>query len=237
MRSLHRFALVAILVTVGCRLPATPPPQAQGGSCEYIGTQFTPPRGWTVKEESDGEPLARITLTGWSGDHEILASFFARETLKSAEPIPSAQARAYFQKFRAATADKGWTDIVEKSFEDGGRTYPALAYRDPQRGPMSVLDTQQDTVVLLVFPNDFPAGGYFYPLLLDRHPPRLGSDRIARGASATHPQFLGEVIVGGRPITGLRSALVASGLSGASSASSRAASRTAGPARRRDTTG
>jgi hypothetical protein len=136
---------------------------ASSGCCEYIGTQFTPPRGWTAKEESDGEPLARITLTGWSGDHEILASFFTRETPSPPSRSHRRRLERIFQKFRAATADKGWTDIVEKSFEDGGRTYPALAYRDLQRGPVSALDTQQDTVVLLVFPNDFPAGGYFYP--------------------------------------------------------------------------
>lgn len=116
-----------------------------------------------MKEESDGQPISRITLTGWSGSHEILASVFAREILASAEPTPSDQARAYFQKFRAATSAQPWTDIIETSFEDAGHTYPALAYRERVPGAISALDVQQDTVVLLVFPRDFPAGGYFYP--------------------------------------------------------------------------
>jgi hypothetical protein len=158
-------AVVLILSTLACRPPASQVTQtpAAGSSCEYIGTRFTPPSGWTVKEESDGQPISRITLTGWSGSHQILASVFAREMLASAGPNPSDQARAYFQKFRTATADQQWTDIIETSFEDAGHTYPALAYRDRTAGAVPALDVQQDTVVLLVFPNDFPAGGYFYP--------------------------------------------------------------------------
>lgn len=156
---------VLIVATLACRPlgSSAPSTQAAGTSCEYIGTRFVPPTGWAVKEESDGEPLARITLSGWSGGHEVLASFFAREILSSAERTPSSQARAYFQKFRAATSSQPWTDIVETSFEDAGHTYPALGYRERMPGAVSALDVQQDTIVLLVFPSDFPAGGYFYP--------------------------------------------------------------------------
>ena len=165
MKLLRSCAVVLILSTLACRPPAssaTPIP-APGSSCEYIGARFTPPAGWTVKEESDGQPISRITLIGWSGGHEILASVFAREMLASAGPAPSDQARAYFQRFRAATTTQPWTDIIETSFEDAGHTYPALAYRERIPGAITALDVQQDTVVLLVFPNDFPAGGYFYP--------------------------------------------------------------------------
>ena len=154
-----------LAATLACQPVTSPAPstQAAGTSCEYIGARFVPPTGWTVKEESDGEPLARITLSGWSGSHEVLASFFAREVIASAPRTPSDQARAYFQKFRAATSSQPWTDIVETSFQDAGRTYPALAYRERVPGAIPAMDVQQDTVVLLVFPTDFPAGGYFYP--------------------------------------------------------------------------
>jgi hypothetical protein len=162
---IRRYAFVLILGTLACKPlgSAAPSTQAAGTSCEFIGARFVPPTGWTVKEERDGEPLSRITLSGWSGSHEVLASLFARETLPSAERTPTDQARAYFQKFRAATSDQPWTDIVETSFEDAGHTYPALAYRERVPAVVSAMDVQQDTVVLLVFPADFPAGGYFYP--------------------------------------------------------------------------
>ena len=165
MTLLRGCALVLLLSTLGCIPAGLPAPatNAPGTSCEYIGARFVPPAGWTVKEESDGEQISRITLTGWSGSHQILASVFAREIRASAERTPSEQARAYFQKFRAATADQPWTDFIETSFEDGGHTYPALGYRERVPGAVSALDVQQDTIVLLVFPNDFPAGGYFYP--------------------------------------------------------------------------
>ena len=165
MALLRACALFLLVGTIGCipvGLPA-PPKNPPGTSCEYIGARFVPPVGWTVKEESDGEPISRITLTGWSGGHEILASVFAREIRPSAERIPSEQARAYFQKFRAATTDQPWTDFIETTFEDAGHIYPALGYRERVPGPVPALDVQQDTMVLLFFPNDFPAGGYFYP--------------------------------------------------------------------------
>jgi hypothetical protein len=165
VRLFRRCVAILIVGTLACRPPATSPSPspAAGSSCEYIGARFTPPAGWAVKEESDGEPISRITLIGWSGSHEILASVFARELLASAEPTPSDQARAYFEKFLAATAAQPWTDIIKTSFEDAGHTYPALAYRARQPGAIPALDVQQDTVVLLLFPDDFPAGGYFYP--------------------------------------------------------------------------
>jgi hypothetical protein len=165
MGFLARCVFVVTLSTVACR-PAVSAPSSTGGAgtiCEYIGARFVPPSGWSVKEESDGEPLSRVTLTGSTGSHQILASIFAREILASAQPTPSDQARAYFRKFRAATTAQPWTDVIETSFEDAGRTYPALAYRERVPGVMSALDVQQDTVVLLVFPNDFPSGGFFYP--------------------------------------------------------------------------
>jgi hypothetical protein len=165
MTLLIRCAAAVLLGTLACTPISEPASstQAAGTSCEYIGAHFARPVGWTVKEESDGEPLSRITLSGWSGTHEVLASFFAREVMPSAARTPSDQARAYFQKFRAATSDQPWTDIVETSFEDAGHTYPALAYRERVPAAISAMDVQQDTVVLLVFPADFPAGGYFYP--------------------------------------------------------------------------
>lgn len=165
MNLLRRCAFVLVLGTLACKPlgASAPSTQTAGTSCEYIGTRFVPPTGWAVKEESDGEPLARITLSGWSGSHEVLASFFAREVIPSAERTPSDQARAYFQKFRAATSSQPWTDIVETNFQDAGHTYPALAYRERVPAVISAMDVQQDTVVLLVFPTDFPAGGYFYP--------------------------------------------------------------------------
>ena len=126
--------------------------------------RFVPPSGWSVKEENDGEPLSRITLSGSSGGHQVLASLFARETLPSSERTPSAQAHAYFQKFQAATATEPFTDFVETSFEDSGQTYPALGYRERLPGPIPAMDVQQETIVLLVFPGDFPASGYFYPI-------------------------------------------------------------------------
>jgi len=135
-----------------------------GTSCEFIGVRFVPPGGWSVKEERDGEPLSRITLQGSSGSHQVLASLFARETLASAERTPSTQAHAYFQKFQAATASEPFTDFIETSFEDGAHTYPALGYRERLPGPIPAMDVQQETIVLLIFPSDFPAGGYFYPI-------------------------------------------------------------------------
>jgi hypothetical protein len=159
-------AVLLILATLACRPLASSPasPQAAGTSCEYIGVRFVPPNGWSVKEESDGEPLSRITLSGSSGGHPVLASLFARETLASAERTPSGQAHAYFQKFQAATASEPFTDFIETSFEDGGRTYPAFGYRERLPGPIPAMDVQQETIVLLIFPKDFPAGGYFYPI-------------------------------------------------------------------------
>src|SRR3982074_178128 len=99
-------ALVLILATLACRPLASSPASAQaaGASCEYIGVRFVPPAGVSAKGESGGEPLSRITLSGSSGGHQVLASLFARETLASAERTPSGQAHAYFQKFQAAPA-------------------------------------------------------------------------------------------------------------------------------------
>jgi hypothetical protein len=160
-----RFAFLLILGTLACTPPGSlaQSTQAAGASCEYIGVRFVPPTGWTVKVESDGEPLSRITLQGSSAGHRVLASIFARETLISAERNPSAQAHAYFQKFQAATVSEPFTDFIETSFEDSGRTYPAFG-RERLPGPIPALDVQHETIVLLVFPDDFPAGGYFYPI-------------------------------------------------------------------------
>ena len=166
VNALCRCALVLIVGALACRPLGSfaPSTQAAGTSCEYIGVRFVPPSGWSVKEESDGEPLSRITLRGSSGGHQVLASLFAREILGSAERTPSGQAHAYFQKFQAATASEPFTDFIETSFEDLGRTYPALGYRERLPGPIPAMDVQQETIVLLVFPADFPAGGYFYPI-------------------------------------------------------------------------
>ena len=162
----RRFAFVLILGTLACRPlgSSAPSTEAAGTNCEYIGVRFVPPSGWTVKAESDGEPLARITLTGSSDGHHVLASLFAREVLPSAERTPTGQAHAYFQKFQTATASEPFTDFIETSFEDSGHTYPALGYRERRPGPIPAMDVQQETIVLLVFPGDFPAGGYFYPI-------------------------------------------------------------------------
>ncbi|TME59329.1 MAG: hypothetical protein E6H87_06330 [Chloroflexi bacterium] len=166
MKALCRCALVLMLGTLACKPlgSVAPSTQAAGTSCEYIGVRFVPPSGWSVKEESDGEPLSRITLHGSSGGHQVLASLFARETLPSAERTPSSQAHAYFQKFQVATASEPFTDFIETTFEDAARTYPALGYRERLPGPIPAMDVQQETIVLLVFPSDFPTGGYFYPI-------------------------------------------------------------------------
>jgi hypothetical protein len=161
-----RFAFALILGTLACRPLGSlaPSTQAAGTSCEYIGVRFVPPTGWSVKQESDGEPLSRITLQGSSGGHQVLASLFARQILPSAERTPPAQAHAYFQKFQAAVASEPFTDFIETSFESSGRPYPALGYRERLPGPIPAMDVQQETIVLLMFPSDFPAGGYFYPI-------------------------------------------------------------------------
>ena len=166
MNALRKCALVLILGSLACRPvgSSAQSTRAAGTSCEYIGARFVPPSGWAVKEESDGQPLARITLSGSSGGHQVLASLFARELLPSAERTPSGQAHAYFQKFQAATASEPFTDFIETTFEDSGRTYPAFGYRQLLSGPIPAMDVQQETIVLLVFPGDFPAGGYFYPI-------------------------------------------------------------------------
>ena len=158
-------ALVLILATLACKPLGSPAlsTQAAGTACEYIGARFVPPTGWSVKEERDGEPLSRITLSGSSAGHQVLASIFAREILPSAERTPSGQAHAYFQKFQAATVSEPFTDFIETSFEDSGRTYPALGYRERLPGAIPAMDVQQETIVLLFFPSDFSAGGYFYP--------------------------------------------------------------------------
>jgi len=141
--------LLLIFATLACRPLGSSAPSTQeaGTSCEYIGVRFVPPAGWSVKEESDGEPLSRITLQGSSAGHQVLASLFARETLPSAERTPSGQAHAYFQKFQAATASEPFTDFIETSFEDSGRTYPALGYRERLPGPLPAMDVQQETIV------------------------------------------------------------------------------------------
>jgi len=182
LNALCRCALLLIFATLACRPlgSSAPSTQAAGTSCEYIGVRFVPPAGWSVKEESDGEPLSRITLQGSSGGHQVLASLFARQTLPSAERTPSGQAHAYFQKFQAATASEPFTDFIETSFEDSGRTYPALGYRERLPGPLPAMDVQQETIVLLVFPNDFPAGGYFYPIFwTDSHPASAPAGSLA----------------------------------------------------------
>jgi len=64
VKALCRCALVLMLGTLACKPlgSVAPSTQAAGTSCEYIGVRFVPPSGWSVKEESDGEPLSRITL-------------------------------------------------------------------------------------------------------------------------------------------------------------------------------
>ena len=184
-----RFALALILGTLACTPPGSlaQSTQAAGASCEYIGVRFVPPTGWTVKVESDGEPLSRITLQGSSAGHRILASIFARETLTSAERSPSAQAHTYFQKFQAATVSEPFTDFIETSFEDSGRTYPAFGYRERLPGPNPAMDVQQETIVLLVFPGDFPAGGYFYPIFwTDSHLASASAGSLAELQALAH---------------------------------------------------
>jgi hypothetical protein len=55
-----------------------------------------------------------------------------------------------------------WTDVSESSLDAPTRSYPVLFGRELVRGSVAGLDTQQDSTVLLYFPDDFPRGRYFY---------------------------------------------------------------------------
>ena len=140
---------------------ATTQTAAVGPVCEFFGTRFVPFAGWRVEEHRDaGEPVSRVSLDGLVGTHRILVSIIPRELRTSVALTPTAQAAAYFSSLRAGMAD--WTDVTVGQFDAPGRSYPVAFGRRLVKGPVSALDTEQHDTVLLVFPNDFPVGRYFY---------------------------------------------------------------------------
>ena len=151
--------------------------------CEFFGTRFVPFAGWRVEEHSEvGEPISRVSLDGYVGTHHVLVSIIPRELRTSVAPTPSAQAAAYFSSLRAGMTD--WTDVSVGQFDAPGRSYPVAFGRRLVKGSLPLFDTEQHDTVLLVFPNDFPAGRYFYVFFwtdihfVGERPNNLGELRI-----------------------------------------------------------
>lgn len=90
----------------------------------------------------------------------ILVSIIPRGLRTGIEPTKSDQASAYFQSLRSAT--KTWTDVAETTFQSPVRSYPVLFGREVVRGALTALDTEQDSTVLLYFPDDVSGWRYFY---------------------------------------------------------------------------
>jgi hypothetical protein len=157
---------LALLLCTACPSPTSPtssatPGAAAGATCEFFGTRFVPFQGWTVQEHREaGEPLSRVSLDGYVGTHHVLVSIIPREMRASAESTSGGQSQEYFRSLRSGMTD--WTDVSETRFEAPARSYPVVFGRRRVRGPLPPLDTQQDDTVLLYFPDDFPAGRYFY---------------------------------------------------------------------------
>jgi hypothetical protein len=169
MRRPASFSLILLLALVLCSacpssssLPSRGTPSlAAGTTCEYFGARFIPLRGWNVAERREtGELIGRVSLDGYVGTHKVLVSIIPRELRPSAAMTPSAQAEAYFSSLRSGMTD--WTDVSVSRFEAPARSYPVAFGRRLVRGPLPALDTEQDDTVLLYFPDDFPAGRYFY---------------------------------------------------------------------------
>ncbi len=158
--------LLALVLCSACPSPGSLPSRgtpslAAETTCEYFGTRFTPFRGWTVEEHKQaGEPVSRVSLDGYVGSHKVLVSIIPRELRQATAPTAAAQAEAYFRSPRSGITD--WTNVSESRFEAPARSYPVTFGRRLVRGPLPPLDTEQDDTVLLYFPDDFPAGRYFY---------------------------------------------------------------------------
>src|SRR5712691_8079843 len=169
MRRPASFSLLlalALLVCTACPSPTSPtssatPGVAVGATCEFFGTRFVPFQGWNVQEHREaGEPLSRVSLDGYVGAHHVLVSIIPREMRASAESTSAGQSQQYFRSVRSGMTD--WTDVNETRFDAPARSYPVMFGRRLVRGALPPLDTQQDDTVLLYFPDDFPAGRYFY---------------------------------------------------------------------------
>ena len=106
-----------------------------------------------------GEPISRVELAGNVATQQILLSIIPRE-LRTASPDKKSQADAYFRGLRSAMT--AWTNVDEATFQSPARSYPVLFGTERVRGSFPGLDTQQDSTVLLYFPDDFPKGRYFY---------------------------------------------------------------------------
>lgn len=116
--------------------------------------------GWKVEEEKEaGEPIGRASLSGTAATHRILLSIIPR-TQRAGSTDKKSQTDVYYQGLRAGITE--WTDVGESSFQSPARTYPVLYGTRLVKGALPPLDTQQDDLVLLYFPDDFPQGGYFY---------------------------------------------------------------------------
>jgi hypothetical protein len=158
--------LLALVLCAACPSSAVPisstgPSPAAASACEFFGTRFVPFPGSKVEEHREvSEPLSRVSLDGYEGTHHVLVSIIPREMRATAEPTSAAQAAQYFRSLRAGMTD--WTDASESRFEAPARSYPVTFGRRLVRGPLPPLDTEQDDAVLLYFPDDFPAGRYFY---------------------------------------------------------------------------
>lgn len=169
--------LLAAVLCAACPAPAAPvsnatPPSATPSStaastvagapaCEFFGTRFVPFPTWHVEEHREaGEPVSRVSLDGFVGTHHVLVSLIPRELRASAAATPTDQADAYFRGLRSGMTD--WTDVSVGRFDAPGRSYPVAFGKRLVKGPLPLLDTEQHDTVLLVFPNDFPAGRYFY---------------------------------------------------------------------------
>ena len=121
-----------------------------------------PLAGWKVEEHRlPGEPLSRISIAGQLGSHATLVSIIPREMRTTGEPSKDSQAAQYFQGLRSTFGTR-WTDVSEDTFVAPARVYPVLFARELIRGPLPPLNQVHDNTVLLYFPDDFPAGRYFY---------------------------------------------------------------------------
>jgi hypothetical protein len=159
--------LLALVLCAACPAPASPAASptavgAAGTACEYNGARFVPLAGWKVEEHRlPGEPLSRISIAGQIGSHATLVSIIPREMRTSGEPTRDSQTQQYFQGLRSSFGTR-WTDIREDTFVAPARRYPVLFSRERVSGALPLLHRVHDNVILLYFPDDFPAGRYYY---------------------------------------------------------------------------
>jgi hypothetical protein len=168
-----RLALVGILALATACVPPTttsapaaslaPVPSSTAtlvpGTCEYLGARFAVPTGFTVKEQREPlEPLARVTIKGELGRHQILLDVIPREAALYGVGATLAT-RGYFDSLRKAPFAAKWTDVREAQYPGPQRKYPALLAREPAGSSLGV-DFRHDHIVLLYFPEVL--GAYFY---------------------------------------------------------------------------